>query len=399
MYSFFTVVQVLFYKFVPTVGLILLLAVVFFIYRLFTTKDVARAVSKKYLVISAVSLVLIVALWAAVGFLGSITAVGQGGRVPVPGVSSYESVGSSVSTGSFRDGYGRGGSYNTPSNGDITDTRDFTKKSFSAELKTREVEKVAKKVEVLIKGLEGRIDGSDISPSYASIRFVVPKDSLNDFEEQLRTYTHEKLYVQRVSSQNLLNEKKNLERNQDTTKSAITSLGEQQERVQSNYTSKSDALKSTVNNKNTQLKTTLASITAKQSQLNVATDSVIINSLSNQIAVLRQTSNSLMSEISNLSVEQNSLYASYSEEMSSLGGAVAAQNNQLEDLANQTEDFLNKVETAEGTITIRKISLIAMIYAISPVNLWVVLAGVLTIVIVWKVLVNKRKNETAPVVG
>ena len=131
----------------------------------------------------------------------------------------------------------------------------------------------------------------------------------------------------------------------------------------------------------------------------MATDSVIINSLSNQIAVLRQTSNSLMSEISNLSVEQNSLYASYSEEMSSLGGAVAAQNNQLEDLANQTEDFLNKVETAEGTITIRKISLIAMIYAISPVNLWVVLAGVLTIVIVWKVLVNKRKNETAPVVG
>jgi hypothetical protein len=85
--------------------------------------------------------------------------------------------------------------------------------------------------------------------------------------------------------------------------------------------------------------------------------------------------------------------------MSSLGGAVAAQNNQLEDLANQTEDFLNKVETVEGTITIRKISLIAMIYAISPVNLWVVLAGVLTIVIVWKVLVNKRKNETAPVVG
>lgn len=362
----------IFNQLVLIVGLYILLMVAVYIYKFFNTEGNIKAYYKKRLIINSISLPIIVVLWFLVAPLNSSTSLDITSRAP--SISSASSIG----------GGGWKGGLSAPSlsldypyygnNTSVSDTREFIKKSFNATLRTRKVESTAKKVEVLINGMDGRIDSSNISEKYASIGFVVPKSKLDDFEEQLRSYTNKKFYSQSVSSQNLLGEKKNIEQNQDQASSTIASLTASKNLVQSNYTKQSSSVKSQISSKTATLKSTESSISALQSSLIGMIDVDSRNATETQISQLYQTVNSLNNDIGRLRADLSNIESMYKSQMANLNLSIDQQNKVLSGLDKTEGEFFEKVETVQGYVYLRYISIWEIITLYSPINpIWVVL--------------------------
>ncbi|MEI6810624.1 MAG: hypothetical protein WCK60_01080 [Candidatus Nomurabacteria bacterium] len=370
---------------------------IIYIYKLFTTKDALKAWYKKRLLVNSLSMVGIILLWGIIGFMGSIRGVGMGGYAPTPSIPyaggiamQTNSVSENRSLPNMVSNYYRGDT-NT-----IKDTREFIKKSFNATLKTREVEDISKKVEVLIKGMDGRIDSSNISEQYGNISFVIPKSKLDEFETQLRTYTNKKLYSQNISSQNLLNEKQNLERNQGETKSSITALTTQQKQAETDYEASSKVIKTEINAKNNQLTSIKNNILRKESDLNNATSTIIQSDLSNQLAILRQTEQNLVKNIQIARSNLDNLTTTFKLQMSSLGFSLDQQNNTLTNLATQEDTFFDKIETVDGYVSINYVSVWEMVDIYSPINPIIILLVLAFITRIY--FLNKKEKEIIPVV-
>lgn len=359
----------IFNQLVLIAGLYILLMVAVYIYKFFNTEGNIKAYYKKRLIINSISLPFILVLWFVVTFLtpssrldttsggpiGSASSVGGGlkGGLSAPSLSLYYPY------------YGN--------NTSVSDTREFIKKSFNATLRTRKVESTAKKVEVLINGMDGRIDSSNISEKYASIGFVVPKSKLNDFEEQLRSYTNKKFYSQAVSSQNLLGEKKNIEQNQDQASSSIASLTTNKNLVQSNYTKQSSSLKSQISSKTANLKNTKSSISALESSLINMTDVDVKKTTEEQISQMHQMANSLSYDIGRLKTDLSNIERTYKSQIANLNLSIDQQNKVLSGLDKTEGEFFEKVETVQGYVSLRYISIWEIITLYSPINpIWII---------------------------
>ncbi len=363
------------------IGVYLLIMTVLYAYKFINSKDVIRAWYKKRLIINCVSIFVLLLLWAFTAMQRTVMyGIGQGGSVPIPGMAS-----------SMNSRMINIPNYYNNNNGDITDTREFIKKTFSANLKTREVEDVAKKVELLIKGLGGRIDNSNITNTYATFSFVIPKSNLDDFESQIRSYVHKKFYSQTITSQNLLGEKQDLERNQDSTKDSIDSLTTQRQQVQNDYTKNANTIKSKIETKSSQLKTVRDNILKKENELSVATNTNIITEKNQELRTLRNSESNLNQGITTLVSEFNNLSNLFKSQMSNLGASLEDQNNVLISLDKQTDSFLNKVETVQGTIYISFVSVWAIIDIFSPINPIIILFVVF--IIIRLIFLNKQEKK------
>lgn len=354
---------------IPFLLLYFTISSIFFTYKFFTTQNELKAFCKRKIWYGLFSIVGVIAVWGIMGFLGNMMGIGQGGSAPVMNVPSLSSGDAynynSVAVPNYNPQY----QYNKEN---ISDTRNFIKKTFSATLKTREVENVASRVEKLVDDKDGRIDSSNISKNYATISFVIPKSELSDFKDELKTYTYAKLYTQTTSSQNLLGEKKNLERNQDETKNTMSSFELEKKQVEASYAKNSSSLTGTITSKNAQLKNTSAALTKKESELSVATDTILISDLASQTKLLRQTKSSLTNEIQSLNAQLANLTNNYNADINVLTASIGQQVSNLASLGVQTENFLDKVETVEGYITIENVTYLQLFDIYSPISLgWI----------------------------
>ncbi len=338
----------------------LILSVLFYTYRLIKASDKMKSFYKGKLIISIVATVVSIILALVLSFFGAYrsysimpTGVLQGGAAPMPmGV-----INTSVYTGRsdmVRAPY----VYYEQLKSDITDTREFIKKSFSATIKTREVEAVARKVEILIESVGGRIDSSNINtdentyygPS-ANFSFVIPKDNLNKFQDELRTYTWARLYSQNISSQNLLGEKQDLEASRKNTNTEIDKITKDKAALKSKYYKDYNILKS--------------QLVAKQAELAVVKNEELYKSLSSDIDMLN-------GRISTLT--QN-----FKRDMTALGVSLEDQNQIIDNLDVADTKFDNKIETVEGYIYVQSVNAWDILNIYSPVNVIYIIAGILII--------------------
>lgn len=385
-----------FLRIIPFLLGYLLLMSVIYIYKLFTTKDTIKTWYKKRLLTSGLSMLGVILLWGLIGFMASNIGVGVGGYAPTPSIPYAGGVAMQANSVSEKSGFPNMiSNYYRGDTNTIKDTREFIKKSFNATLKTREVEDVSKKVEVLIKGMDGRIDSSSISEQYGSISFVIPKSKLDEFESQLRTYTNKKLYSQSISSQNLLNEKQNLERNQGETKTSITALTAQQKQAETDYAVASKVIKTEISTKNTQLTSIKNNILRKEAELNNSTSTIIQADLSNQLSLLRQTEQNLVQNIQIARSNLDNLTTTFKLQMSSLGFSLDQQNNTLANLATQEDTFFDKIETVDGYVSINYVSVWEMIDIYSPINPIIILFVLAFITRMY--FLSKKEKEIIPV--
>ena len=128
----------------------------------------------------------------------------------------------------------------------------------------------------------------------------------------------------------------------------------------------------------THLKNTSAALTKKESELSVATDTILISDLASQTKLLRQTKSSLTNEIQSLNAQLANLTNNYNADINVLTASIGQQVSNLASLGVQTENFLDKVETVEGYITIENVTYLQLFDIYSPISLgWILVTIVL----------------------
>ena len=350
-------------------GYIVIIGAVSF-YKFFTTKnDAVKALYKRKLIIGSILTVVALIFYIFTGmFTRNIYGVGMGGAMMVPQIPT-----SSMTIARYPD------YYNNNSNGNISDTREYIKKTFHANMMTRAVEEVAKKVETLIKSSGGRIDNSTVSNTTASFTFVVPKSNFDAFETQMRTFVGKKLYSQTVTSQNLLSEKQNIEKNQARTQETITTTKKQRDQIEAEYTARINTIKSQITTVKGQILNVDSDIARIEKAINSTTDQYTKTSLEQELNALSNTRRTYNQYIANYNSDIEIATSNFKSQMTMYGYSLDSQNQVLTQLGVQESAFLDKVETLNGSVTIIFISVWKLLNLYSPVNLWVVLGIILLV--------------------
>jgi hypothetical protein len=257
---------------------------------------------------------------------------------------------------------------------DITDTREFLKTNYSAQIKTRDVSDIVKDVKGAVRDVEGRVDSSQISERFGHISFVVPKSRFEEFRDQIESLTHEKLYTENISSENLLSQKQSIEEQDAAAKKYLATLEQQKKDQDAKHAQVLAALKRELENTQIQL------VATRQSK-GAATDQ-------NQIAVYQNQENSLTSqeaEIKRREAEENRLYAARNE---TIKANIAQANQGVASVAKQDEQFTDNIETVNGSVAVRFTNTWEMAEIFSPIHPAIIIV-VLIIVLLY---LGMRKN-------
>lgn len=258
-------------------------------------------------------------------------------------------------------------------NSTISDTREFSKFSYNATLKTREVEDVSTRILTIVRGNGGRVDNASIAEKYASISFVVPKDNLLQFKTEIKSLVGKKFYVESLHIQNLLPEKvgienttENVENSLEATKADLDSLTKKHNTVIADY----------------------------QKQLNVVT--INIQALRAEVTTDTVRQKQIKAEISSLVFRQGALQRQISDEnkwygwdSARLEQDIKIKQTQLDDLGTQETNLLDNVETVQGYVSVQWVSVWQMINIFVP-YLWAWVIGFCILALIFNYFSKRR---------
>lgn len=114
---------------------------------------------------------------------------------------------------------------NVPQDVTIEDTRQFLKTDYGAYLKTRKVDALSAQLQILVRGLGGRVDSASSADKSGYVSFVLPAEKLEAFRAQLKSIAGEKFVNEYVQTENLLSQKVSIE---DQTKDVEQQLAQLQ---------------------------------------------------------------------------------------------------------------------------------------------------------------------------
>ncbi|GEM_PF-1069770 len=247
---------------------------------------------------------------------------------------------------------------------DITDTREFMKTSYTATLKTRDVRGMARNAKSIIREVEGRIDSEEVTEKYASLRFVVPQNKFESFRDEIENLVHTKLYVENVSSKNLLGQKQGIEQRTASEAGYRANLEQQKQSLDSNHAVTSSAYKS-------ELASIVSQLATVRAQLRTAVDPQERSLLQIQETTLVNRESSVRQSIAT----ENKTYNTRSAELAS---QIANSDGALSNLSSQDTQLLNNVATVTGSISIEWASLWALAVLLSHIHpVWIILVLIL----------------------
>ncbi len=263
------------------------------------------------------------------------------------------------------------GSYGQP---DITDTREFLKTNFSAKIKTRKVADVIQEVTNIIKGSDGRVDSSNSSEKYGRVSFVVPKSKFESFKDQVENITHHKLYTENISSQNLLNQKQDIEQQTSSIVNTLANLQNQKSDLLAKHTQ-------TITTINKELSRLKSEITAVRTVISQTTDESIL-------AQLRIQENSLLKQETTQKQKLANENSAYIIQNQNLDNLINNSNNNLTNINKQDDQFTNNIETVNGYVEVNWVSLWQMAKIFTPIHPTIVI--IILVIILW--IYSKRKG-------
>ena len=252
----------------------------------------------------------------------------------------------------------------------INDTREFLKTSYSASIKTRDVQGVVTSAKNIIKGNDGRVDNISSSEKRGYLTFVVPKSKFETFRSEIESLTHKKLFSETSLSQNLLGQKQSIEQQTSNIKKNLESLNEQKEALRLQH----NQAVATINKELQSIRSQLSNI---RKQIAETTDADVLNSLRSQESNYVSRENAQKQYLS----RENSQYTAQN---ASLESQIKIQNTNLENVNTQDENFTENIETVEGRVDVKWISIWQMIKVFSPVSPEILV--IVIIVIIWNIL-------------
>jgi len=257
---------------------------------------------------------------------------------------------------------------------DITDTREFMKKSYSGNFKTRDVSETARDSKSIIRDADGRIDNENVSIKYASISFVIPKSNLESFRDEMATITNKKLYIETISSENQLSTKQQIEKQDEMAKLSLAELQAQQKALSSAHAKTLSSLQKQLADIRTQLTYTKSS-KASYSEGTPDYDKFAIQE--NNIYLQEQ---SLLQSINN----EN---ATYTNKNNDLKNYIAGANENIDNIKKTDEKFADNIETVNGYVNIQWITNWEMAKIFLPIHPTLLI--IIILVVGWFLLRHK----------
>ncbi|MBL8031159.1 MAG: hypothetical protein JNK33_02450 [Candidatus Doudnabacteria bacterium] len=223
----------------------------------------------------------------------------------------------------------------------IEDTRQFLKTDYGAYVKTRKVGALSEQLQILVRGLSGRIDSASSSEQTGYVSFVLPAEKLESFRTQLKSLAREKFVNEHVQIENLLSQKVNIE---EQTKDVEQQLAQ----LQVNKNELTDAHNQTVAALQAQLaassKERARLLTEKQNH----SDQALV--LEARIAELNRAINGFNAKLGDENV-------SYMNRLADLDAQLQAQEASKTSLLKQDTQLVNTVATVRGNISLTRVSI------------------------------------------
>ncbi len=267
------------------------------------------------------------------------------------------------------------------SSSSITDTREFMKTSYSGNIQSRDVKDTTRDVRGIIRDSGGRIDSEDVNEKFGYISFVVPKSELNNFLDEISTIAHKKLYSEGTSSQNLLSQKQNIEEQGNIATQSIIEL-------QNNLKATSVRETATLANLNRELVSVRNQFNATKKTIaeTVGNNPELLTDLYLQEYQQQEQVNQIMQTIENEKIQ-------YKQQKNALEQKISESQKVLQGVTVQDSKFNENIETVEGSITIRWISLWKLMTVFSPINPIFIIS--ILLVLFWYLL---RKLNKVPMI-
>lgn len=251
---------------------------------------------------------------------------------------------------------------------DVTDTREYLKTNFSLRISTRKVEKNYTRIKTIIRGYSGRIDGSKLTQKYASLSFVVPKNSYDDFAEEVKSLFPEKFITLNENTTNLLGQKQNIETQTEHASSTLEILKTERADNIKKYDEKYASLNKEIN----RLQRIMENI-VEQRKITSSTEKETLKKLDNQLSEARQTHNDFVSELLRTMTQ-------HEKDLINFDNQIKDTENYLTSLGKQDVALINNVETVNGTIYINWISFFEIINLYIPIYKTLIIICLLIII-------------------
>jgi hypothetical protein len=248
----------------------------------------------------------------------------------------------------------------------ITDTREFMKINYSANIVSRKVEDTVNSIQNIVKGSDGRIDGINSSKKNGYIRFVVPQSKFDAFKSQMESLTNKKLYTENISSQNLLSQKQGIEKQTDSIANTLVNLNAQKATLDAKHTQ-------TVNFINTEITRIRGELTGIRTAIAGATNNQALTVLRDRESSYTKQEAQQLQLLNN----ENSVYAIKSQNLENM---ISGGNNGLTIMNETDSQFTDNIETVNGYVSVNWASLWKMTRILSPIPPTVIVIVLLAIV-------------------
>ena len=223
----------------------------------------------------------------------------------------------------------------------ITDTREFLKKDFNAQMRTRDVQGLVRRIETTVRGFDGRIDSTSSSQKYGHVGFVVSASKFEDFRTEVERLVNSRFLSVDISTQNMLSQKQSIEEQQKQSEEYLAELQAERKQMVAAHTSAVRSLQSQIDanaNEQAQLRAEITNDPTRQAQI-------------------QSRLNTLAAEQSSLKNRLSNENASYANNVDSIDSQIKYADKNVQAVKTQDQRLLDEVATVRGTVSVEWISL------------------------------------------
>ena len=243
----------------------------------------------------------------------------------------------------------------------ITDTRQFLKTTYHGTLQTRQVIEMVEELQNIIEDHDGRIDSVRGGNRLGALSFVLPKAEFDSFKGAMRELAHPRLYVEDISSENLLGEKQMIEATILDHSQNLDELDDQREQLEAGHAARVSSLQSQIANLQGQLNDVRMTLS-----LALFEDDMARNNMLGREA-------SLISSIASLERQLANEHARYASESDMIDGQTEYIESRLDASFEEDMQFMNNIETVDGDVFVYWISVWELLQLRAPWFIWIVI--------------------------
>lgn len=232
----------------------------------------------------------------------------------------------------------------------VSDTREFLKYTYEANIKTRKVAEISNRLQTIVRGYGGRVDIISVWEKSGYITFVIPKASLEGFKNETKGLVNVRFFTENIQAQNLLPEKISKENSIDAITVGVESYVGELKMLTEQHSQSIASLEK---------KRNAVSANIYKLSREVTTSSIRQEQIKKEIAGLNSAKASWQRQI-------NTEHEQYAASKSYLDERIAMAKSQLELSKHQDLALQEAVETVRGSIQINWVSRVDIFKAYVP---------------------------------